>query len=65
MVFSQPGSASSQIVGEGRKPLAFVGRNTAVIGRGNTGHHKGFVDIHPTADGVNDFEHNTSPQNDI
>lgn len=65
VIFGQPCSIPPQIVGVGGKPLTFVGGNTAVIGCGNTGHHRGFVDIHPTAYGVNDFEHNTSPQNDI
>ena len=41
-----------------------VGCYAVVIGRSNTGNNKGFVDIHPATDGVNDFEHNTSPRND-
>ena len=65
VIFRQPCSAPPQIVGECGKPLAFVDRNTAVIGCGNTRYDKAFVNINPAANWVHDFEHNTSPQNDI
>ena len=65
VVFCQPSRAPAQISGKGGKPLALVGCHSVVIGRSNTGNDKGLVDIHPTADRVDNFEHNTSPQNSI
>ena len=64
-VLCQPSSAPAQIIGEGRKPFALVSCNTLLICRRDTRHVKSFLDIHPAADGVNDFEHNTSPQKSI
>lgn len=60
-ILSQPCCTPMQISGEGRKPLAFVACHTLLIGGSNAGNDKGFVDIHPTADGVNDFEQITHP----
>ena len=65
MIFCQPSSAPPQIVGECGKTLALVSSNAVIIRCGNTSHYKGFVNIHPAADRVNNFEHNTSPENDI
>ena len=65
VVFGQPGSTAAQISGKGGEPLALVGRHALLIGSSDTGNDKGFVDIHPAADTVNDFEHSTSPQNRI
>lgn len=65
VIFGKPDRASPPIAGEGRKPRAFVAVDALVIGRRDAGDQKGFVDIHPTADRVNDSEHNTSPQNNI
>lgn len=62
VVFSQPCGASPQFIGEGGKPLAFVGGNSLLIGCGNTRYDKTFVDINPTTNGVDNFEHSTSPQ---
>lgn len=62
---AEPSSTPPQIAGESGEPLAFVGSHALRIGRGNTCNNKRFVDIHPAADGVNDFKHNTSPQNSI
>ena len=45
--------------------VALVGRYALLIGRSNTGNDKRFVDIHSTADTVDDFKHNTSPRNSI
>ena len=65
MVFSQPSNAPPQFIGKCGKALALVGCNAMIIGCGNTRHNKTFVNIHPTTDGVNNFEHNTSPRNSI
>ena len=65
VVLSQPGSAAVQISGKGGEPLALVGGHALLIGRGDTGNNKGLVDIHPAADTINDFEHNTSPRNSV
>ena len=65
VVFRKPGSTPAQIPSESGKPLAFICRYSVVIGRGDTGNHKRFVDIHPAADWINDFKHNTSPRNNI
>ena len=65
VVFGKPGSTAAQISGKGGEPLALVGRHALLIGSSDTGNDKGFVDIHPAADTVNDFEHSTSPQNRI
>lgn len=32
---------------------------------GDAGNNKGFMDIHPATDGINDFDHDTSPRNSI
>ena len=63
VVCGKPLSAQTQVAGEGRKTLAFIGGNTLMICGSDTGDKEILVDIHSTADGVNDFEHNTSPQN--
>ena len=65
MVVSQPDSAPPQFVGKCRESFAFVRRNAMVVGCGNTRYDKAFVNIDPAANWVNDFEHNTSPQNSI
>jgi len=64
-ILSQPGCTAAQISSEGGKPLALVGRHAMLIGRSDTGNDKGLVDIHPAANTVNDFKHNTSPRNNI
>jgi len=65
VVLRKPNCTPAQVPGESGKPLAFVACNTLLIGGSDTGNDKGFVNIHPTADTVNDFEHNTSPRNNI
>jgi hypothetical protein len=45
VIFGQPCGAPPQIVGGCRKPLAFVGRNTAVIGCGYTRYNKALEGI--------------------
>ena len=60
VVLRKPIRTPSQIPSEGGKTFALVGCHTLLIGRSNTGNDKRFVDIHPTADTVNDFKHNTS-----
>ena len=65
VVLGQPGSAAAQISGKGGEALALVGGHTLLIGRSDAGNDKGLVDIHPAADTVNDFKHNTSPRNNI
>src|SRR5699024_680042 len=64
-ILSQPRCAPMQISGEGRKTLALVACYPLFIGGSDTGNNKGLVDIHPAADTVNNFEHNTSPRNSI
>ena len=56
---------SNDITGKGGKPFAFVGCDTLVIRRSDTGDKKRLVDIHPATEGINNFEHNTSPQRSI
>ena len=63
VVFGKPPSAQTQVTGKGGEPPAFVGSNALLICGSDTGNKKALVDIHSTADRVNDFEHNTSPQN--
>ena len=65
VVLGQPGSAAAQISGKGGEPLALVGGHALLIGRSDAGNDEGLVDIHPAADTVNNFKHNTSPQNSI
>ena len=65
VVFCKPCGTTPEVTGESRKALARVGGNTLVVCRGNAGDKKRLVDIHSTADGVNDFQHNTSPQSII
>ena len=65
VVLSQSGSAAVQISGKGGEPLALVGGHALLIGRSDAGNDEGLVDIHPAADTVNNFKHNTSPQNSI
>ena len=65
VVLRKPSCTPPQIPGKGRKPLAFVGCHALLIGRSDTDNNKGLVDIHSATDAVNDFEHNTSPQNSI
>jgi hypothetical protein len=62
VVFGQPNRTATQITGERRETLALVGSYSVVVGCGNAGYDKRLVDIHPTANWINDFEHNTSPQ---
>lgn len=56
VVFGRPNNASPQCVGECRKTPAFVSHNAVVIAR----YDKALVNIHPAANWVNDFEHNTA-----
>ena len=65
VVLSQPSRTPPQISGESGKALTLVACYALLIGGSDTGDDKGFVDIHPTADTVYDFEHNTSPRNNI
>ena len=65
VIFGKPDCASPQVAGEGRKPLAFVAGDALVIGRRDAGDQKGFVDVHSTANWINDSKHSTSPQNSI
>ena len=48
-----------------REPFALVSCHPIFICGSDTGNDKRLVDIHPTADTVNDFKHNTSPRNSI
>lgn len=64
VVALQPEGATAQVSGEGGKPLACVGGDSLLIGSSDTGNNKRLVNIHPTADWVNNFEHNTSPLQD-
>jgi hypothetical protein len=64
VVASQPCGKPTQVTRECGK--AFIGGvcgNKLLIGCCDTRHHKRFVDINSTADGVNDFRHNSLPQN--
>ena len=65
VVLGKPIRTSAQISGESREPFALVSRHSIFICGSDTGNDKRFVDVHPAADGVNDFEHNTSPRNSI
>ena len=60
VVLTQPCRTPPQVPGKSGEPLVLIGGHPVVIGRSNTGNDKRFVDIHPTADRVNNFEHNTS-----
>ena len=62
VVFRQPSGTTAQVPSEGGKPLASVRGDALLIGGGYTGDEKRLVDIHSTANRINDFEHNTSPQ---
>ena len=55
IILGQPGSTAAQISGKGGEPLALVGCHAMLIGRGDAGNNEGLVDIHPTADTVDDF----------
>ena len=65
VVFSQPNCAPPQISGECGKTLTLVSCHSIFICGSDTGNDKRLVDIHPAADTINDFKHNTSPQNSI
>ena len=65
VVLRKPSCTPPQISGKGGKPLALVGCHALLISRSDTGNDKGLVDIHPAADTVYDFKHNTSPRNSI
>jgi hypothetical protein len=65
VVFCKPCGTTPEVARESRKALVLVGGNALIVRRCNTGDKERFVDIHSTVDGVNDFEHNTSPQRSI
>ena len=65
VVFSQPNCAPPQISGECGKALTLVSCHSIFICGSDTGNDKRLVDIHPAADTINDFKHNTSPRNSI
>ncbi len=56
VILGQPGSTPPQVSCKD---------NAMPIGGGDSGSDRGLVDIHSTADRVNNFEHNTSPRNSI
>lgn len=55
IMFCQPSGALPQIIGVGRKMLAFVAGHILPVRRGDTCHDKSFVDIYPAADWINNF----------
>ena len=55
----------AKIFCERRKAFAFVGGNTLLVGGSNAGIDEGFVDVHSTADWVNDFKHKHIPSKSI
>lgn len=66
VILRKLGLAAPQISGKGRKKaLVFVGCCVLLVVRVDTSNDKGFVDIHPTAYMINNFEYNTSPKNNI
>ena len=62
VVFSKPGGTTTQVAGKGREAFLLVGGHTLVICSCDTGDNKVFVDIHSTANWINNFKHSTSPQ---
>ena len=62
VICSKPFDAKTKIFCERRKVFAFVGGNALLIGGSNTGIDEGFVDVHSTADRINDFKHKHIPR---
>lgn len=56
----KPGSTAAKITGKGRKASTLIGCNTLSVCGSNAGDKEVFVDIHSTANRINDFKHNTS-----
>ena len=52
---AKPSGEFCQATRKCRKAAGPIGGNTPVIGRGNAGNNKLFVDINSTADGIYDF----------
>ena len=65
VVFAEPDCTATQVTSESGKALTFICSDALTVGRSNAGNKKGFVDVHSTADRINDSEHSTSPQNSI
>jgi hypothetical protein len=65
VVFCKPCGTTPEVTGESRKALARVDGNTLTVRGSDASDKERLVNIHPTADGVNDFQHNTSPQSNI
>lgn len=61
VVYGKPLGTKTKIFCECRKAFAFVGGNTLLVGESNTGIDEGFVDVHSTADRVNNFKHKHIP----
>jgi hypothetical protein len=62
VVSHKPLGKAAQVTRKCGKTLAFIGGDERGICSGDTGHHKGFVDINTTTDRVNDLWHRQSPQ---
>lgn len=65
VICGQPCDIRVQISGKSEKTLDLAVCYAVLIGRSDTGNHKGFVDIHPAVGVVNDLGHNTSLRNII
>ena len=63
VVGTKPICAQSQVLCEGGKTPTLVSRYAALIRGCNAGNKKRLVNIHSTANRVNNFKHSSSPQN--
>ena len=61
VVFCKPCGTKPEVPGESRKAFAFVAGNALTVRGSDASDKERLVNIHPTADGVNDFQHNTIP----
>lgn len=65
VMLCQPCGTAAQAAGESGESLTRVSGNALVVCGSNTSDEERLVDIHSTTDGVNELEHNTSPQSSI